>query len=90
MTNNKLTNKDMLSATYRDVLRSLSRDEKRRLVRLTNYHGLLWLFAHFALIAFMAWASFYFTGFFGWPAIVGQGIGLRGCFMPVRVCASMV
>ena len=67
MTDNKVTNTDILSATYRDVLRSLSRDEKRRLVKLTNYHGLLWLFAHFALIACMAMASFYYTGFFfGW------------------------
>lgn len=46
---------------------------------LTNHHGLLRLFAHFALIAGMAWASFSYTGFLGWLAIVGQGIGL--CFL---------
>ena len=87
MTDNKVTNTDMLSATYRDVLRSLSRDEKRRLVKLTNYHGLLWLFAHFALIGCMAWASFYYTGFFCWLAIVGQGIGLSFLFCAMHECS---
>ncbi|MGC6531036.1 MAG: fatty acid desaturase, partial [Candidatus Puniceispirillaceae bacterium] len=48
-------------------------------MRLTNHHGLLWLLAHFALIASMAWASFSFTGVIGWLAITGQGIGL--CFL---------
>lgn len=79
MTSNSLTDKDISSADYRDVLRSLSRDEKRRLMTLTNHHGLLWLFAHLALIALMAWANFTYSGFLGWLAIVGQGIGL--CFL---------
>ena len=79
MTNNNVTDRNSLSTNYRNVLRSLSKDEKRRLMTLTNHHGLLRLFAHFALIAGMAWASFSYTGFLGWLAIVGQGIGL--CFL---------
>ena len=79
MTDEILTNKDLLSPDYRAVLRSLSRDEKRRLMTLTNHHGLIWLFGHLAFIAGMACASFSFTGFLGWLAILGQGIGL--CFL---------
>ena len=79
MTNKNVTNSGFLSINYRDVLRTLSRDEKRRLTRLTNYHGLLWLLAHFGVIAGMAWANFSYTGLLGWLAIVGQGIGL--CFL---------
>lgn len=79
MISNGVTDINMASPDYRAVLRSLSRDEKRRLMRLTNHHGLLWLLAHFALIASMAWASFSFTGVIGWLAITGQGTGL--CFL---------
>ena len=79
MTNKNVTNKVFLSTNYRDVLRTLSRDEKRRLMRLTNYHGLLWLLAHLGVIAGMAWANFSYTGLLGWLAIVCQGIAL--CFL---------
>ncbi len=79
MTYDDVRDRNLLSPNYRDVLRSLSRDEKRRLMTLTNHHGLLWLFAHFAVITGMAWANFSYTGFFGLLAIVGQGIGL--CFL---------
>lgn len=79
MSDNNLTDGDVLSPNYRDVLRSLSKDEKRSLMMLTNHHGLLWLAGHFALIAVMAWANFHYTGVLGWLAIVAQGIGL--CFL---------
>ena len=74
-----LTDKDLLSPNYRAVLRSLPTDEKRRLMTPTNHHGLIWLFAHLAFIAGMAFANFSFSGFLGWVAIAGQGIGL--CFL---------
>ena len=86
MSNNNIINKDMLSTTYRDVLRSLSIDEKRRLVTLTNYHGILWLFAHVTLIAGMAWASLYYTGVLSWLAVIGQGIGLIFLFCAMHEC----
>ena len=35
----------------------------------------------------MAWASFYYTGFFGWLAIVGQGIGLSFLFCAMHECS---
>ena len=79
MNNKNLTEKDLLSSDYRAVLRSLPKDEKRRLMTLTNHHGIIWLLGHLALIAGMAWLNFAFTGLIGWLAIVGQGIGL--CFL---------
>ena len=79
MKSHNLTDKNLVAADYRGVLRSLSRDEKRRLMSLTNYHGLLWLFGHVAFIAMMAWANLSYDGFVGFLAMVGQGIGL--CFL---------
>ena len=79
MTNESLTDKDFLSPDYRAVLRLLPKDEKRRLITLTNYHGVIWLSAHLTLIAGMAWLNLAFSGPIGWLAIVGQGIGL--CFL---------
>lgn len=79
MTDEIFTDKYFTSPDYREVLRSLSIDEKRRLTRLTNYHGLIWLFAHLSFIISMAWVNFTYGGLFGLLAIVGQGIGF--CFL---------
>lgn len=69
----------LLSGDYRDVLRSLSRAEKRRLMTLTNHHGLIRIGAHLSFIAVMGLGNFYLTGLLGWLALIGQGIGL--CFL---------
>ena len=79
MTRNNGTDVVLGAPDYRGVLRSLSRAEKRRLMALTNYHGLIWLMAHLGFIAGMALASFAYDGALGWAAMVGQGIGL--CFL---------
>ena len=71
MTKKSLTDKEFLSPDYRIVLRSLPKDEKRHLITLTNYHGVIWLSAHLALIAGMAWLNLAFTGLIGWLAIIG-------------------
>ena len=74
-----MTDKSLPSPDYRAVLRSLPPEEKRRLMALTNHHGLIWLIAHLGLIALMIWVNDAHAGVIGGLGLLGQGIAL--CFL---------
>lgn len=64
---------------YRQILKSLTRDEKRSLTALTNHHAATHLFGHLGLIAIMIWLNATQTGTLAALAMLGQGIGM--CFL---------
>ena len=74
-----MTDKTYLSPDYRAILRALPKDEKRRMIKLTNYHALFWLAAHMGFIAIMTWLNATYTTALGWFGLLGQGIAM--CFL---------
>ena len=65
-----------MSMSSRDILRSLSAEEKRSLTRRTNWHGLLHLFCHVAVAILLGVAVAYSSGLMQGTAMLCLGIVL--------------
>ena len=64
---------------YRQILKSLSAEEKRSLTALTNHHAAFYLAGHLGFIGLGLWFNITQSGLFGVLGMAIQGIGM--CFL---------